>query len=43
MTATTRAHLFDAKNTPTIPAAFWEHFVSLSRDKTQPTVSAGVE
>jgi hypothetical protein len=38
MTATTRAHLFDAKNTPTIPAAFWEHFVSLSRDKTQPVV-----
>ncbi|AZF01550.1 hypothetical protein C4J95_4115 [Pseudomonas orientalis] len=38
MTATTRAHLFDAKNTPTIPAAFWEHFVSLSHDKTQPVV-----
>ncbi|WP_306494358.1 hypothetical protein [Pseudomonas sp. W4I3] len=30
MTATSRAQLFDAKNTPTIPAAFWEHFVSLS-------------
>lgn len=38
MTATTRAHFCDAKNTPTVPAAFWEHFVSLSQDKTQPVV-----
>ena len=38
ITATTCAHLFDANNTPTVPAAFWEHFVSLSDDKTQPVV-----
>lgn len=38
MTATTCAPVFDANNTPTVPAAFWEHFVSLSHDKTQPVV-----
>jgi hypothetical protein len=38
ITATTCAHLFDANNTPTVPAAFWEYFVSLSYDKTQPVV-----
>ncbi|MEX5590948.1 hypothetical protein ABFV45_26200, partial [Pseudomonas urmiensis] len=34
----TCAPVFDANNTPTVPPAFWEHFVSLSHDKTQPVV-----
>ncbi|WLG55684.1 cupin-like domain-containing protein [Pseudomonas extremorientalis] len=38
MTATIRARVCNANNTPTVPAVFWERFVSLSQDKSLPVV-----
>lgn len=37
MTVTTTA-CFPEKNTPVVPASFWDQFVSLSDDKSQPVV-----
>jgi hypothetical protein len=37
MTATTTA-CFTEKNTPVVPASFWDRFVSLSNNKSQPVV-----
>ena len=37
MTASTAAPI-TVNNAPTVPASFWDHFVRLAQDKSQPVV-----